>query len=641
MAAASTPEPAATAEYQDDNGAKAHSSDSLTRTRVAEEGLINVAGSFGCTAAAAAIAWGIVDVLTLVGWALFIQVVNLGGCLLLLRFRRDPPQMWRWRAALIVYSMANGIGWGIAAYLLIDPAFPIMELLLIAVVIAAATCWQWSFLSSWLALVLFDVFAFGGMAVRLLDMGDPFSIGLATVVILVGVALLLLAYGFGRHLLGMEILALHDPLTGLPNRSLFQDRLQVATAVSKRSNVLTAVLLLDLDHFKHINDGLGHDVGDKLLQDVSARLNACVRAMDTVARLGGDEFVVIQTNIRDPGQAVTLAQRIAIAIGKPFRIDQHDIYTGATVGITLYPTDTNSIDQILKNADLALYRAKARERGTVEFYSDDLGDEAEQRMNLAAGLRQALADRKLYFHYQPKYDATDNRLVGAEALLRWHSPDYGEVSPGVFIGIAESTGLILGIGNFVLERICEQLREWREANLTLVPISINLSAAQFRNANLLSQVRESLETERIDPQYLELEVTETALMQDYATAASVIAGLTEIGVALSIDDFGTGYSSLAYLKQFPVNRLKIDRSFVTGIGSNEKDAAIARAITNLGHSLGLKVLAEGVEDDAQMAKLREIGADEVQGFLMSRPLDTEAFEALLQPEPVKSGAELT
>ncbi len=568
-------------------------------------------------------------------------MVNLGGCLLLLRFRRDPPQMRRWRAMLIVYAMANGIGWGIAAYLLIDPAFPIMELLLIAVVISAATCWQWSFLSSWLALVLFDVFAFGGMAVRLLDLGDSFSIGLATVVILVGVALLLLAYGFGRHLLGMEILALHDPLTGLPNRALFQDRLQVATAVSQRSSVLTAVLLLDLDHFKHINDGLGHDVGDKLLQDVSTRLNACVRAMDTVARLGGDEFVVIQTNIRDPGQAVSLAQRIAIAIGKPFRIDEHDIYTGATVGITLYPTDTSSIDQILKNADLALYRAKARERGTVEFYSDDLGDEAEQRMNLAAGLRQALAEQELFFHYQPKYDAMDNRIIGAEALLRWHSPDYGQVSPGVFIGIAESTGLILGIGNFVLAAICQQLREWREAGLTLVPISINLSAAQFRNANLLNQVRESLEAEQIELEYLEVEVTETALMQDYTTAASVIAGLTEIGVALSIDDFGTGYSSLSYLRQFPVNRLKIDRSFVIGIGNNEKDAAIAQAVTNLGHSLGLKVLAEGVEDEAQMAKLREIGADEVQGFLLSKPLEKAAFEALLQPETAEAGAEIS
>lgn len=639
MAAASAPEPTVAIVPEGNDGAKAHNSDSLTRTRVAEEGLINVAGSLGCTAAASAVAWGVVDVLTLVGWALCVQVVNLGGCLLLLRFRRDPPAMWRWRVTLIFYSMANGIGWGAAAYLLINPAFPIMELLLIAVVIAAATCWQWSFLSSWLALVLFDVFAFGGMAVRLLDMGDPFSIGLATVVILVGVALLLLAYGFGRHLLGMEILALHDPLTGLPNRALFQDRLQVATAVSKRSSVLTAVLLLDLDHFKHINDGLGHDVGDKLLQDISARLNACVRAMDTVARLGGDEFVVIQTNIRDPGQAVTLAQRIAISIGKPFRIDQHEIYTGATVGITLYPTDTSSIDQILKNADLALYRAKARERGTVEFYSDDLGDEAAQRMNLAAGLRQALADKELYFHYQPKYDATDNRLVGAEALLRWLSPDYGQVSPGVFIGIAESTGLILGIGTFVLEAICRQLHQWHEAGLTLVPISINLSAAQFRNANLLAQVRESLEAEQVAPKYLEVEVTETALMQDYTTAA-VIAGLTEIGVALSIDDFGTGYSSLSYLKQFPVNRLKIDRSFVTGIGDNEKDAAIAQAVTNLGHSLGLKVLAEGVEDDAQMAKLREIGVDEVQGFLLSKPLDRETFEAMLQPAAAaKSDAE--
>jgi diguanylate cyclase (GGDEF)-like protein len=603
----------------------------LTTNRVAEEGLVAVCGSLVCTILTVAIFWTHVNSAILVSWALVSQVINFGGYVLLLRLRQEPPTRNRFRIGLIVYSVANGLVWGIAGFAFLYSAMLVDNLIFVGIIILMATCWQWGLLSSWSSLAIFDVLVFGSLTLRLLtfsDVGFGHN-GLAALSVIAGWSLFLLAYGSGRHLFGMEVLALQDPLTGLPNRALFQDRLELATAVSDRAKVLTAVLLLDLDHFKHINDGLGHDVGDKLLQQVSQRLSTCIRAFDTVARLGGDEFVVIQTSITEPGQAVVLAERIAGTLGQPFEVEGQNIYTGATVGITLYPSDARNIGQILKNADLALYRAKSHERGTFEFYSEELGSEAAQRMRLGDGLRQALAKEELYFVYQPKFETRSGRVVGVEALLRWQSPVHGAVPPGVFIPVAESTGLILSVGEWVLTAACRQLHEWHEAGFPLVPLSINLSGAQFRNASLLEEVRDRILSAGVDPAMLELEVTETTLMHDAATATVVLRELSKIGVQLSIDDFGTGYSSLNYLKQFPVGKLKIDKSFVDDIGVNEKDTAIARAVTELGHSLGLTVLAEGVEKEAQLENLREIGSDEVQGYLLSRPLDRDRFETFL------------
>jgi diguanylate cyclase (GGDEF)-like protein/PAS domain S-box-containing protein len=424
----------------------------------------------------------------------------------------------------------------------------------------------------------------------------------------------------------IEFLAHHDPLTGLPNRALFQDRLDIAVAHADRSDRRAAVLLLDLDNFKYVNDALGHGTGDGLLRVVAERLKECVRAVDTVARLGGDEFVIIQSGIESADQAVILAERIRKKITQPFEIDGHDIHTGTSIGITVYPDDSTDLDQVLKNADLALYRAKGREKGTFEFYSTELGQTAQNRLDIAAGLRRAITvEGELSLAFQPKFSLASGMAVGVEALLRWNRPGHGAVPPGEFIPVAEATGLILPVGEWVMRRACRHLKDWEEAGVPLVPLSVNISAAQFRDRSLVRMIRQCIEDVGIDPTLLEIEITETALMRDSESATEILRELVGVGLSVSIDDFGTGYSSLNDLKRFPVQKLKIDRSFVSGIGNCDEDAAIAHAVTQLGHSLGLSVLAEGVETKAEFDTLRDLGCDEVQGFLMSRPISADDF----------------
>ncbi len=431
----------------------------------------------------------------------------------------------------------------------------------------------------------------------------------------------------------IQFLAHHDSLTELPNRVLFQDRMELALAQADRSQRRVAVLLLDLDHFKHVNDSLGHTVGDALLAEVGARLKHCIRGGDTIARLGGDEFAVIQAQLDTIDQTVVLAERMIGELSQPFEIEGHMIHTGSSIGITVYPDDSRDIDQLLKNADMALYRAKGEGRGTFEFYSGELGVQAHKRMQFADGLRHALKADQFHLHFQPKANIADGRVVGGEALLRWDHPEHGLISPGDFVPIAEATGLILPIGDWIFERACAQLRDWTEAGLQPVPISVNLSAAQFRDKNLLDKVRASLRNSSVDPSLIEFEITETALMHDPEEAAEILNHLLTLGVQLSIDDFGTGYSSLNYLKQFPLGKLKIDLSFVREITRSPADEAIARAVTHLGHSLGMQVLAEGVETEEQCAILRRIGCDEIQGYLISKPLPPDEFIAFVK-QPV-------
>ncbi len=427
----------------------------------------------------------------------------------------------------------------------------------------------------------------------------------------------------------IEFLAHHDPLTKLPNRALFRDHMELALAQARRQGGRVAVLLLDLDHFKHVNDTLGHVVGDALLREVAARLRRCLRGSDTVARLGGDEFAVIQTELESVDQTSILAERLGAELLRRTTIDGHHLHAGCSIGITVYPDDTTDIDQLLKNADMALYRAKGEGRGTFRFYSSELGAHADQRRALADGLSFALVRDQFHLEYQPKVRLADDTVVGAEALLRWTHPSFGLVPPSNFIPVAETTGLILTIGQWVINRACQQLRDWTDRGLQPVPISINLSAAQFRDQKLVQKAQAAIEGAGIDPSLLEFEITETALMHDAEAATETMRRLVELGIHLSIDDFGTGYSSLNYLKRFPVGTLKIDRSFVQDITRNSKDRAIAQAVTHLGHSLGLGVLAEGVETVAQRAVLREIGCDEIQGYLLSRPMLPEAFIAFM------------
>jgi len=423
----------------------------------------------------------------------------------------------------------------------------------------------------------------------------------------------------------VHFLAHHDALTGLPNRTLFKDRLEQAIAQAARAERKVAVLMLDLDRFKHINDNLGHSAGDQLLIEIAARLRRCARASDTVARLGGDEFAVVQPLVTGTDQASALARRALDSLSEPVRIDGQPVHTGASIGMTMFPDDSLDIDGLLKNADLALYRAKALAGGRISFYASDLGRRAQERLEVAEGLRRALVTDELVLHYQPKVRLSDGVVVGAEALLRWNHPERGLLSPAAFIDHAEATGLITAIGEWALDHTCAQLSRWAQRGALVVPIWVNVSAAQFHDESLLDKVRTSLLGAGVEPRMLGLEITETALMPDASISGATLDRLVELGVELSIDDFGTGYSSLNYLKRFPVGKLKIDQSFVRDITSNPIDAAIARAIIHLGHSLGMHVLAEGVETKQQSNLLSDLGCDQIQGLLVSAPIPEEAF----------------
>ncbi len=416
-----------------------------------------------------------------------------------------------------------------------------------------------------------------------------------------------------------------DPLTGLPGRAGFLERLEACTVQAKADGTMAALLLIDLDHFKTVNDTLGHAVGDRLLCEVARRLSACLPAGGFVARIGGDEFAVIQPDIAGADQASELAQAIETVLAEPVMSQGQALHTGGSIGITLFPEHAKKAEDLLKGADLALYRAKSLGRGCAAFYSREMGEEAHHALRLGQGLRRALARDEFALHYQPKVSLADGSVVGGEALLRWNHPERGLVAPGEFIAHAEATGMILAIGGWALDHTCVQLGDWARKGTLTVPVWVNVSPAQFQDQALVDKVRDTLVEAGVPPRLLGLEITESALMPDSALAAETLTSLVELGIELSIDDFGTGYSSLNYLKRLPVGKLKIDRSFVADITSNPIDGAIAHAIIQLGHSLGMKVLAEGVETEAQANMLSDLGCDQIQGLLISPPLPADAF----------------
>ena len=423
----------------------------------------------------------------------------------------------------------------------------------------------------------------------------------------------------------LQFLARHDSLTDLPNRVHFRDHFDVALAQSRRGGEAVALMMLDLDHFRSINETLGHGAGDELLEVVAERLCDCVRGGDIVSRLGGDEFGVIQSHLTAPNDAALLAQRMIDRIAQPITIEGHTIHTAVSIGITIRPDDHDDADHLLRHAGMALQRAKALGRGTFEFYSPEMRAQAENRMDLINGLRRALGNAEFAIHYQPKINATTGAIIGLEALLRWRHPDKGYILPGEFIAVAEETGLILPIGEWVFREVCGQLSEWRRTRALNLPVAINLSAAQFKDRGLVEKVVATLRWADVSPEMIELEITESVLMHDTEAAIETLRQLVELGLRISIDDFGTGYSSLSYLRQFPVAKLKIDQTFVNEVSSNPDDAVIARAIINLGHSLGIAVVAEGVETRQQLDFLNGHGCDEVQGFLYSRPLPADGM----------------
>ena len=415
-------------------------------------------------------------------------------------------------------------------------------------------------------------------------------------------------------------LAHYDVLTSLPNRVLFYDRLKQALAQSKRNQWITGVMFIDVDRFKNVNDTLGHAVGDQLLQQISERLTRSVRTGDTVGRLGGDEFAIVLSNLSSAQDTNLVAQKIMANFDEPFKLEGSEIYVTASIGITLYPDDSTEQDTLIKNADAAMYRAKEAGRNNFQFYTPEMNARALEILNMENSLRHALDRNELLLYYQPKTSVADGNIVGVEALLRWQHPERGLVSPIEFIPVLEESGLIVPVGEWVLKTVCAQIKAWERAGVTTVPVAVNLSARQFTAKNLGPTIQRILEEYQVDPALIELEITESCIMANAEEATRTLEYLEHVGVGLSIDDFGTGYSSLGYLKRFPLDALKIDHSFVRDLTTDADDATITRAVISMAHSLGLKVIAEGVETESQLAFLAEYGCDEIQGYYFSRPL---------------------
>jgi diguanylate cyclase (GGDEF)-like protein/PAS domain S-box-containing protein len=434
----------------------------------------------------------------------------------------------------------------------------------------------------------------------------------------------------------IEFHAYHDVLTHLPNRKLFTDRLMQNITRARRSQRPVAVMFVDLDHFKTINDTLGHEAGDELLLEMSRRLRDCVRDDDTVARLGGDEFTIILAELRHPEDAAGVAEKIILAVQEPMTIAGTTLEISASIGISLFPEDGNDPETLLRNADSAMYRAKESGRNTYQLCTEDMKRRAHERLSLETRLRRAISGGQLTLHYQPQIQLATGKVIGIEALVRWNDPERGLIHPSAFIPLAEETRLILPLGDWVLHTACRQMREWRDRGLDIPHVSVNLSARQFQHAEIVERVRSVLHETGLEASALDLEITETTAMQNAETTVEVLHALRALGVSVSIDDFGTGYSSLNYLKRFPISCVKIDRVFIRDLATNDGDAAIVAAVIGIARSLRLRVTAEGVENAEQLAFLRRRKCDAAQGYLFSRPVAAESLPAVLSPpDPIQ------
>jgi len=419
--------------------------------------------------------------------------------------------------------------------------------------------------------------------------------------------------------LKMSYLAQHDSLTDLPNRVLLNDRLAQAMAIAQRANTKLGLLYLDVDRFKTINDSLGHAIGDRLLQSVAQRLLGCVRQADTVSRQGGDEFVILLSQLSHAQDAAVIAEKILVALAIPHQIEQHTLYATVSIGVVTFPDDGLDADALLKNADFAMYQAKESGRNCFQFFKPEMNAKAAQRQSTENGLRIALERKGFVLHYQPKFDLQTGAITAVEALVRWRHPVRGVLPPSEFMSTAEESGLIVPLGRWVLHEACRQARVWQDAGLKGIRMAINISAVELRAKEFVQGVRAILKDTGCEPTSLELELTETFLLQDPHATAAVLGTLKGLGVNLALDDFGTGYSSLSYMRRFPIDTLKIDQSFMRDVVSDRDNASIVQAVISLGKSLHMRVVAEGIETDGQLHFLQEHACPEGQGYLLARP----------------------
>ena len=468
--------------------------------------------------------------------------------------------------------------------------------------------YQWA----WLALLL-PSFAFIGsritaMRARILTANEELTNALATI----------------------QDMATHDSLTGLPNRASLSDTLKHAVNKARRNKEGLAIFFIDLDNFKAINDTLGHPTGDQLLREIARRVRASIRDSDLVARLGGDEFVVMVETVSDRQILQLLAAKILAAISELTQLEGHELKVTASIGISMFPDDGGDVSTLLANADMAMYRAKALGRNRTSEYSADLGESAVARFEIEKGMRLGFENNEFHLYYQPKIEFSSGKMLGVEALIRWHHPTLGVLGPDRFIAVAESTNFILPLGKWVIEQACRQSKAWQDARLPHFSIAVNLSANQLADVSLVQHVSDALRVSGADPSMIELEITETTVMKNLEEAVIRLQALRALGVRISIDDFGTGYSSLSYLKQLPADILKVDRSFVKDLPHNRDDLAITRAVIAMAHGLSMKVVAEGVEEKCQFDSLRDVGCDEFQGFFCSPAVQSFDLEALLR-----------
>ncbi len=426
--------------------------------------------------------------------------------------------------------------------------------------------------------------------------------------------------------------AYHDPLTELPNRMLFMERLRLQLAQARRQNRKLSIVYCDLDHFKFVNDTLGHGVGDEFLQTVATRLKGLVREMDTVARVGGDEFVILIPDVSRAEDISVISQKLLASIGRPLQVEGRALQITASIGVSTYPSDGEDAESLLRNADTAMYRAKEVGRNNFQLCTPELTSRAVERLSVQDGLRLALDRDQLVLHYQPVVSLTSGRIVGLEALVRWQHAEKGLIMPGAFISVAEETGLILPLGEWVLHTASRQLKQWQSNGLPDLRMAVNVSARQFRERGLVTTIQKALSDAELNPHHLEIEITESIAMESAEVVVANLEALRSMSIGISIDDFGTGYSSLTYLKRYPINSLKIDRSFVTDVATNPADAGIVRAVVEMAHGMKLNVIAEGVETKDQFSYLQRYGCDEMQGYWFSRPLPVEAIDKLLAEE---------
>jgi diguanylate cyclase (GGDEF)-like protein/PAS domain S-box-containing protein len=428
----------------------------------------------------------------------------------------------------------------------------------------------------------------------------------------------------------IHFLAYYDPLTHLPNRSLLAERFDLAAALARRHGRQLALMFIDLDRFKQVNDTLGHVLGDNLLRAVARRFGACIRSSDTLARLGGDEFIVLLADLHQADEAALVARKCVDALTAPIELSSHELRITPSIGIAVYPQDGETLDDLIKSADTAMYEAKDGGRNTYRYYTGDMNARLCERAQLEKDLRVGIDRGEFVLHFQPQIEIASGRILALEALVRWQHPQRGLIAPDRFIPVAEETGLIVALGEWILGAACRQNALWQKAGLPAVRVAVNLSGEQLRRDGLYSAVTAALSAGEMAPQQLELELTESLLIHDIERNLRLLADLKALGVHLAVDDFGTGYSSLSYLKRFPVDRLKIDRSFVRDLVADAEDRAIAATVIAMGHRLGLRVVAEGVETHQQLEFLRREGCDEGQGFLFSRPVPAEAVPELLR-----------